>query len=219
MAIFNFRKITRKSLQGGFSLIELIVAVTIFVVLTTTFLFNYNSFNKHVTLDTLAHQIAQWVRDAQVSAMSVKRSTTSTTPFPGYGLHFDIATPNKFIYFADLNQNKTYDPPVFPAKCGDVGEECEKEITMLQGNSIDALCGEVTLPALPSLSVKCGSTLGTSQVFDVVFTRPNPDANIIGDLNGSSFPTSYDRADIIVTSPFGYTRTIEVWTTGQITVQ
>ncbi len=219
MNIFIVQKRSTRSLEGGFSIIELIAAVSIFIVLTTTLLFNYNSFNKHVTLDTLAHQIAQWVRDAQVSAMSVKRSNTSATPFPGYGLHFDMATPNQFIYFADLDGDKTYDPPILPAKCGDALEECEKGISMLKGNTIVALCGEVTLPAIPSLTATCGGTLGTSQVFDVVFTRPNPDANIIGDLNGVSFPTAYDRALVTVSSPLGYKRTIEVWTTGQISVQ
>ena len=219
MDIFFNKKGFRKPYSEGFSLIELVVAITIFIALTTTLLFNYNSFNKHVTLDTLAHQIAQWVRDAQVSAMSVKRSNTSITPFPGYGLHFDITTPKKFIYFADLNNNKKYDPPVLPAKCGDPLEECEKEIDMFQGNTLDSLCGEVSAPAFPALTPLCGGTLGTSQTFDIVFTRPNPDADIGGDQNSTTSPVSYDRADITVASPFGYKRTVEVWTTGQITVQ
>lgn len=219
MNTFTIQKVRGHSLQGGFAIIELIVAISIFIVLTTTFLFNYNSFNKHVTLDTLAHQIAQWVRDAQVSAMSVKRSNSSLIPFPGYGLHFDMTTPNKFIYFADLNQDKKYEPLLPAEKCGDPLVECKKEITMLQGSTIDSLCGEVSPPESPALTVKCGGTLSTSQLFDIVFTRPNPDAVIKGDLNGASFPTSYDRVDITVTSPFGYKRTVEVWTTGQITVQ
>lgn len=210
------KKSQHPSLGRGFSIIELIVAVSIFIILTTTLLFNYNSFNRHITLDTLAHQIAQWVRDAQVSAMSVKRSDTGVATFPGYGLHFDITTPNKFIYFADLNQNKTYDLLVAPAKCGDPLVECKKEITLLRGNAIDSLCGEVSTP---SFTAKCGTIFGGSNLFDIVFTRPNPDADITGDLNGASFGTAYDRARITVASPSGYKRTIEIWTTGQISVQ
>lgn len=211
----NRRQFSARS-PRGFSLIELVVAMSIFVILTTTFLFNYNSFNKHVTLDTLAHQLAQWVRDAQVSAMSVKRAGTSIGDFPGYGLHFDVATPDKFIYFADLNRNKQYDPLLVGQKCGDPLVECEKEINLLQGNKILSLCGEAQSGS--ALTIQC-DTLDTSKTFDIVFTRPNPDANIAGDLNGVSFPTSYSRAEINVTSPLGYKRTVEVWTTGQISVR
>ena len=61
-------------LQKGFSLVELVVAVSILIILTLTFLFSYSSFDRRVTVDILAHQIAVWIHDAQVSAMSVRRA-------------------------------------------------------------------------------------------------------------------------------------------------
>lgn len=204
---------------SGFTIIEMLVAIGIFLLLSSPFLINYNTFNKRVTLDTLAHQIGQWVRDAQVSAMSVKNSQTQTGTFPGYGLHFDISTPDRFVYFADLDSDSQYDPPVGLAKCGDIGVECEREILLLQGNTIDSLCGDAG--ALIAISAKC-ITVGAdeaSNVFDIVFTRPSLDAEISGDLLGVSFPTQYSRARITVASVTGYTRVIEVWVTGQISVQ
>lgn len=199
---------------AGFSIIELIVTLSIFVVISSVLLFNYNSFNKRITLDMLAHQIGQWVRDAQVSAMSVKRARADTGKFPGYGLHFDMTKPDRFVYFADVNGNKRYDTG---GVCGDPTSECEREVKILQGNKLYALCGDVPSGAIST--TECISPLGASLRFDILFLRPDPDAKIYGDLNGASFPTPYSRAEIIVTSPTDYRRTIVVWTTGQISVR
>ncbi len=212
-----FRSLTslRSLSNKGFTLIEMIIAVSIFVGLTTTLLFNYNGFNKRLSLDTLAHQIAQWARDAQVSAMSVRRASTDAGKFPGYGLHFERATPTEFIFFADLDGDKRYTPPGAGVNCGDPLTECEKIIKILQGNKIEKLCGESS--AVVAVSADCGS-FDNADDFDIVFTRPNPDAEIRGEYAPSS-PTSYARAEISVVSPLEHRRTIEVWTTGQISVQ
>ncbi len=204
-----------QSLEKGFSLLELIVAISIFIVLSSAFLINYNSFNKRISIDTLAHQIGQWVRDAQVSAMSVKRTSVSSTVFPGYGLHFSTLTPNKFIFFADsLTANNQYDAGV--GICGSATTECEREVQLLQGNVLEALCGDA--PSGAAITAKCG-LLDTSETFDIVFTRPNPDAVITGDLGGASFPTAYSRAQIHLLSPAGHRRVVEVWTTGQVSIR
>ena len=204
------------SRQGGFSIIELLVAIAIFLVLSGAFLMNYNKFNKRVTLDTLAHQIGQWVREAQVSAMSVKHARAQSGVFPGYGLHFSMATRDRFVYFADLDNDKQYDPPAVGQKCGDANVECEKEVVLLRGNTIASLCGDT--PVVTASSVACG-TLDISNRFDITFVRPSPDATINGDLSGVGFPTQYSRARITVLSVAGHRRTIEVWTTGQVSIQ
>ncbi len=216
MHIFFRSLIPQKTFsQKGFTLIEMIVAVSIFVVLTTTLLLNYNNFNKRLSLDTLAHQIAQWARDAQVSAMSVRRAATDAGAFPGYGLYFSRSTPTEFVFFADLDGDKRYTPPPPLVNCGDPLTECEKIIKILQGNTVEKLCGESSAVIAPSPD--CG-TFDNADNFDIVFTRPNPDAQLTGDYAPLS-PTSYARAEITVVSPLGHRRTIEIWTTGQISVQ
>ena len=212
--LFQFK--TRTSYKGGFSIIELLVAIAIFMILSGTFLLNYNKFNKRVTLDTLAHQVGQWVREAQVSAMSVKHAKIQTGVFPGYGLHFSMLTPDRFVYFADLDNDRQYDPPAIGQKCGDAMVECEKEVPLLRGNTIASLCGDA--PVGNSTSAACG-TLDASNRFDITFMRPNPDATINGDLLGVGFPTAYSRARITVVSVAGHRRTVEVWTTGQVSIQ
>lgn len=208
----------RSSSEGGFSLIELIVAISILLLLSTALLLNYNSMNTRLTLDTLAHQTAQWVRATQVLAMSVKQ-TTGANKFPGYGLHFDRATPGQFVFFADFSDgagglpNKRYDPPSGAEKCGDPGVECQEVIKLQRGNKITKLC---TVGTVSAAVVDCGAYYYASML-DFVFTRPDPDANIIA-RDASAFSTaSFGR--ITVAAPSGYARTVEVWTTGQVSVQ
>lgn len=215
---------------AGFSVVELIVAIGIFSILTATFLFNYGSFDRRVTVDILAHQIATWVHNAQVSAMSIRRSRTGVTEQEqfrsGYGLHFDLATPNKFVYFADLNNDRVYTPLPVNAKCGDPSVECEQEITLLQGNFVSSLCGDkpIGTQSANCASVTPGSpSLYTTNTLDIVFVRPDPfTASVWGDLDTTvdpHVPIAYSHAEITVSSPKGYHHTITVWITGQVSVR
>lgn len=214
----NTPRSVSKHTSSGFSIIELIVAIGIFIIISSSVLFSYTGFNNRVGLETMAHQIGQWVRDAQVSAMGVRYARTGDT-YPGFGLHFDILQPNKFIYFADLDGDNTYLPfdTLIGEKCGDVGVECEREILLTQGARITSLCGQGAVGSIGTTD--CTGPYGASSVFDIVFTRPDPDASINGNLNGVSFPTEYSSARMIIRSPKGMERQVEVWITGQISVQ
>lgn len=202
---------------AGFSLLEMLVTVSIFVILSTTLLVSYSGINKHLNVDTLTHQVGQWVRDAQVSAMSVRSAANAAGTYAGFGVHFDFAQKGKFTYFADINGNRRYDDG--GAACGNMANiECENEIFLSQGNTIFSLCGN-TADAGAVYTVNCVNPNAASSVFDIVFTRPDPDARISGDLNGAGFPKTYSSARITITSLKGYRRTVEVWVTGQISVQ
>ncbi len=203
------------SRESGFSLIELLVAISIMLMLTTGLLFNYNSMNVMLTLDTLAHQTAQWVRETQVLAMSVKQTTGGPNAFPGYGLHFDRATPDKFIFFADFDGLKDYTPIPAGKNCGEVGVECQKIVNLLKGNKITKLCMTTTLSTGSSLD--CGTYLSASKV-DLVFTRPDPDA-LIRVEDSTSAVVDAASARVTITAPINYERTVEVWTTGQVSIQ
>lgn len=202
---------SNKSPKGGFSIIELLVAVAVMVTLSSVLLFNYNSMNVRITLDMLAHQTAQWVRETQVLAMSVKQTSLNT--FPGYGLHFDRATPDQFVFFADFDGQKDYTPIPSGKKCGDSGVECQQIVKLLKGNMITKLCSTATAPSAPD----CG-TYAYASVLDVVFTRPDPDANIKA-KDSLNTVTDVSSARITITTPTKYQRTVEIWTTGQVSVQ
>lgn len=208
------------SLQKGFSILELIVAIGIFIVLTTVLLANYNSINRRLALDTLAHQIAQWVRETQVSAMGVRPQAGEFNR--GFGLHFSMADPTQFVYFADfpaapsLHGNKIYDG-LGEFSCGDVGTECVQAISVLQGNAVALLCGELGPAQVPSFQGACPSGHDELSAVNIVFLRPDPDAAIFGYSGGVL--KEYGNAKIRVRSVVDHERTISVWTTGQVTVE
>ncbi len=203
------------SQKEGFTIIELLVAISILLVLSSAMLANYNSMNVRLTLDTLAHQAAQWVRETQVLAMSVKQTTGGANAFPGYGLHFDRATPGEFVFFADFDGDKNYTPIPGGMKCADVGVECQKIVTLRQGNTISKLCMASALST--GTAGDCGTFLFAS-VVDVVFTRPDPDA-LIRALDNTNTVVDVSNARVTITAPSKYERTVEVWTTGQVSVQ
>ena len=86
----------------AFSLIELLVAVSIFVVISTVILANHSRFNSSVLLGALAYDLALSVREAQVFGTSVREFSSSFQV--GYGVHFEIGSPQLFYFFADLEK-------------------------------------------------------------------------------------------------------------------
>ncbi len=204
--------ITSRALrQRGFSLIELSISITVFLILNVVVVTGYSSFNQRVNTDTLAHNIAQWVRDAQISSMSVRRSSVGTFP-PGYGVHFATAQNDEFIFFRDLDPDGT--GPLSPNKIYDTGE-AEQTITLLQGYTISSICGGHSGTA----AMTCGGTVGfgASNVVDASFARPEPDAIITGQSVGGS--ALYSPVRITVSSPKGMRRAIVIYATGQVSVQ
>jgi hypothetical protein len=209
----------KNSPQKGFSILELIVAIGIFIVLTTVLLANYNSINRRLALDTLAHQIAQWVRETQVSAMGVRPQAGEFNR--GFGLHFSMTDPTQFVYFADFpvapspRGNKIYDG-LGGFSCGEAGTECVQTISVLRGNSIALLCGELGSAQPHSFQGRCPSGHDELNSVNIVFLRPDPDATIFGGVRGMM--KEYGNVKISVRSVIDYERTISVWTTGQVTV-
>lgn len=217
--MFKCCNINRKR---GFSLVELMIAVSIFAFLSVVSVISYANFNNRIGVDTLAHQIAQFGHEAQVSALSVKRNVNGI--YPAYGIHFDIASSTSMIFFADLNDgNLIYDKSAGDS-CGKVTDECEKTVKLLKGVSIIALCGGSEGEIVGGntdggVNCKYPDAHYTSDTFDIVFKRPSPDANIIGRKTANSTPEPYSTAQVIISSNKGYKRTITFYITGQITVK
>ena len=211
--MLKIRDINKKR---GFSFVELMIAVSIFALLSTVTIGSYANFNNRIGVDTLAHQIAQFGHEAQVSALSVKRAYDGN--YPGYGIHFDSASTTQFVFFADLDGNKTYTESAAP--CGTATSECEKKVNLLKEVSIVALCGNASSGGIVD-SQNCTSVglANKSYSFDIVFKRPNPDANIIGrnSLGGSDVP--YSAAQVIISSNKGYKKSVQFYITGQVTVK
>ncbi|MFH1292254.1 MAG: prepilin-type N-terminal cleavage/methylation domain-containing protein [bacterium] len=106
----------------AFTLIELIVVISIVALMTALILPNYRHGDNQLAIERAAHKISQDLRRTQEFAISAK-DFNGTAP-KGYGIYFDLNYPDKYIMFADINGDKIYS-----------GEPDEKvEEIILEGN-------------------------------------------------------------------------------------
>lgn len=216
------RNIKLKSIRG-FTLVELLVSVGIFVFMTALLVTKYSSFNQGVLLTNLAYDIALTVRTAQSYSINVKSAPESQTGAPysntftyHYGVHFDsTATGNpvpdtQFIFFADKppipgggNAWDKYDTS--PALAPD---QIINTYNIKRGSKIYKIC---------VISTCDGGAAGTQVTsLDVIYKRPDPDAIITA--NGVA-GTRYGYAEVAVQSSNGTKKLIIFRSTGQIEIK
>jgi len=191
----------------AFTLVEMLVVMGIFVVVTSVTLASNSRFGGNITLETLAYDIALSVRQAQVYGIAVRRSDLGTSAFDrAYGVHFNMASPQTYQLFADLYPGDglySCPTPSDPNTC-----ELVQNTTMQGGFSIVDLCVRpINQPEM------CSSTSGFSKV-NIVFKRPEPDAFIRTDG-----VTTYEQARIVLGSPQGTRADVLVELAGQISVK
>src|SRR5690348_13988547 len=181
----------------AFTVVELIVSIAIVSVILGVVLFNYRKSNDNLALASAAQGVAVVIRQAQVYGLSVKESATGSGIFSyAYGVYFNPTTsPSDYYIFVDKNNNKTYDAG--SGLCGSATTECIEHDTIQNNVKITGIC-DASL---------CPPTAG-SQMLDITFIRPNPDARVYftdSSSNITSGPSS--RARIVLTSPQGATQT------------
>ena len=188
--------------------VELITVLGIFSVLLGVAMYNHNKFQDKVSIKNLANDIALQIVEAQKSALSGKLQTTPFTPKPSYGVYFNPNAPGNnrsFIYFADFNNDGTYNDTVSPF-CGTISGECLKKITLNRGNIISNLEYYYALTGPNPLAN-----------LTVTFMRPSSEAS----LRSTTPPTpgyTISHAQITVTSASGITANIKVYPTGRIQI-
>lgn len=198
----SFRK--RRTILGGFTLVEMIVTLAIFAIISAVVIARYRDFSGGIILTNLAYDVAITVRQSQVYGLSVK-DVGSASFNRRYGVHVQYPTNNSFILFADSDNNSQY------TGSGEIVES----LGTLNGNTIDDFCG---IRSSDGVS-ECGKAGGITWL-DVTFLRPNPDA-CFKSSNASTNNNCYyyQAVTITVKSPgTGKTRTITVRATGQISV-
>jgi hypothetical protein len=178
-------------------LIELLVVVSIFTIISVLTIASNASFGEKITLETLAYDVALSVRQSQVYGIAVRRFGLVGSDFNrGYGMHFDLTSANNYELFADtLTGNGIYDE----------GELVEAT-TIQGGYHVADLC----VRPHGSITEDCSIT-----ELNILFKRPEPDAYI----RGSAATPTYELGRVILQSPRGTTADIVVELSGQISVQ
>lgn len=199
--------ISFKQKNKGFTLVEMLISVGIFTVMSAIILANYPEFRSRSALDNLTAQVAIVFREAQVYGISVREEGDADFDI-GYGVHIDIDSTKtgdkELVIFADRNKDKMFNPGT--DKDSDSILETFK---LTGGESITQLCapscvgGTIRPQEQPSLTA--------------VFVRPNPDAyfSVKGALDESLSSISLK----ISNRSGSYSRYVEVYTTGQISVR
>ena len=201
-------KNTRPKLVCGFTLIELIVTISIATILLAITLFDYGTFNDRVALSSAGQKMAIAIRQAQTYGLSVKEVKVSGGNFSSaYGLYFN-PTDNSGDYYIFSDSNTIDRKYTVGNGCGGAVTECVEKITLRNGVKISNIYStSVGIPA-------CARALA------ITFLRPNPDADINFINNGGDIcSSSQSIGKIVLTSPKNITLTITVENTGQISVQ
>jgi len=112
--VFKFIQSIKKH-NAGYTFSELMVSIAIIAIFTAVVVPSYKNINQGFTLDGEAVSIAQTVRNVQEMSMSAQRiSETEPPPLGGYGIYINLSSKDRYVVFADKNDNGIYDPSSGP---------------------------------------------------------------------------------------------------------
>lgn len=166
-------------------------------------------------LKGLVNDVSLDVRQAQIYGISIREKSTGTQDFTGsYGLSFHTGYPSSYVKFIDkAAPSGTYDAMSFASCAGFGSIECLGIIPITRGNTlVNPMCRIAT-----SGAESCD--VGRA---DIVFARPSTAAKIafFSNADGSQYSSSgHIGLRIKFTSPKGITKSVVVYTSGQISVQ
>jgi type II secretory pathway pseudopilin PulG len=182
------KKIFKKTkFNAGMSYVELIVVLSIFAIMSSIILFNYQTFIARIEVRKMTSLIALKLVEAQKNAIAgvlpPNANLSSTSWKPSYGLSFKIPNINgkEFRYFADLSLSGGFN--------ASAGNELIETITIGKGVYIQDI-----IP-YDSNGVE-QSSLKFDRV-DLVFTRPSSSMKVY--KNGYLL-SNIGRIEIIIAS-------------------
>ena len=222
--VFKFKKI---DYIKGMTLVELLVCLSIFVIVTGLTMFDYGSFRSNISIQNLASDISLTIRKAQSYAIGARKAGDAFNN--GFGVHFTLGSSNgnplsgsskSFIMFSDLDNLKTYNIPNQDAICGD-NNECN-EVLNIDGNDIISGISYDT-------SNSSDINLLNGESIDISFKRPNPYATFYVIYSDGNPKNTYPISRVTITISNGLdpnsgdpkyrSKTIIVSNTGQISVK
>jgi len=206
------------NLNRGMTILELLVVLGIFALISTVAIFNYGTFQSKIDITNLADDIALQVVQAQNASLSGllpaagQQVNEIANWKPSYGVYFSSSTglpdlkgadTKDFIYFVDLDDGQDYDSA---GGCGaPLTGECISKYTITTSNSISSLSAYYTDGTHVSL------TNAT-----ITFARPNSGAAIKSNI---VFPKTVAYLEVAITSPKGtVTSTIDLYSSGRVQI-
>ncbi len=206
----------------AFTVVELLIAVSIFVFMTALLVARYGNFNQNVLLTNTAYDVALEIRTAQTYGLSIRSVTDvgdPSAPAPisneavfqnAYGVHL-VKDSSELILFSTPSYgddaNTIYDGP------DTYGDTDIAVSTLRRGSKISDIC----VGSGPS---DCSYT--SVDEMDITFKRPSPSAIICvkpDSPTDMSCNDGYVYVEIQVESSDNTVRTVVVRENGQISVK
>lgn len=204
--------------QKGFSLVELIVVIAIFVIISSVTLFKQSKFSSDILITNTAYEIALAIREAQVFGSGSKQGgEVSENRSKSFGVFFGSNEEQTFLLFSELpiisEGLKVYSSAFDP---DDENFSIEEEIRLNRDQRINDFCVISGTEDVEN-SEKCKNQ-GEIEGLSISFVKPNLNPVIKGH-DGTDIEL-YDSAKIIVESDLGdKCRTVIVNSVGQISVE
>lgn len=212
-----FSQQSRTSFKAGFTLIELMVVISLMVVITGLLLFRQSKFNSSTILRALTYSAALTVRQAQLYGTSVRESINTSggsTFSSNYGVYYSSGSTANYTLFADTLSNDG----VYTNASGNCasGEDCPVKTYRLPNNySLSKFCGVLASDATGN-TTHCSTGGSPITWMTVYFTRPNTDSQF--KTSASGVDGAYSKAVLTVSAADNNFRNIIITTTGQISI-
>ena len=239
MTFFAARTNKKPSTNRGFTIIEMIVVISIFAIMAGLVLFRYRDYESELNLEATAQDIALAIQQAQNYAVSgryptltlLQQQTPNLIPTdwrPSYGVYFDAAYPKQFAFFFDAlsvqpgdtgylslgtaGRGYLTDPSPFGiGSCASAGMECINTTTITNDVSISMICTGDASNCIPA---------NASTNMSIVFTRPFPNASTVVAMPGGTGNVINNDVRIRLTSDnTGKIRDVVITPLGQIRVE
>lgn len=222
----------RAGLARAFTLVEMLVVLSIISIVTLVTLSGHSNFDRSMLLTDAAYNVALSARQMQTFGLSSRSFNVSGSNVTNiaYGVHFDIATPTRYLTFADTQRTTPVNSSICPLtaitdttspdyKRGNciydasgTADGILETFTFSRGFRVARFCGK------SGATTYCSTDSSTPlTALDVVFVRPNTDAIVTAQRGGTSL--KLDSAQIyLTTNDAQATRGICVTQIGQISV-
>ena len=166
--------------KKGFTLIEFIVIISIFSIMASVALFNFNGFRSNIALGNLANDIGLTIRQAQVFGWA-NQSGTSTSgivlkgndPLSGNpvrfsdGVYFTLDNPKEIVLY---KKNTTLTPPYFD-------NVTDRVVDTVRVSGPNSISGIYAATKKADLLIDSDGLGGTSlNNISIAFSRPKPEA-------------------------------------------
>ena|SRR3989338_10010651 len=199
----------------GLTIVELMVVIGIFAVISGIILFNYRSFQSNATVNVVAQEIALTMGKARSYALGLQApGAMAILPIKGYGVRFDSAINDQITFFVELatvdNQFTTSS-----ATCGNpvAGSECVEYYKIGTGDKIKSIIVDTE---------EINLTDQNSSI-DIIFKKPSGDmvfcVHKFSSTCSSSASSSVGFVDIVLESKNGINKTVHIYGNGQISVE